>query len=31
MTLFNRCGHSPFAEYPDEFNALVASFVASLD
>ncbi len=30
MHLFSECGHSPFAEYADEFNALVASFVASL-
>lgn len=30
MYLISECGHSPFAEYPDEFNALVASFVAAL-
>ncbi len=30
MTFIDRCGHSPFAEYPDEFNALVAGFIAQL-
>jgi pimeloyl-ACP methyl ester carboxylesterase len=26
MHWFSGCGHSPFVEHPDEFNALVVSF-----
>jgi pimeloyl-ACP methyl ester carboxylesterase len=30
MQLIDRCGHSPFAEYPAEFNELVARFVTTM-
>jgi pimeloyl-ACP methyl ester carboxylesterase len=30
MHLISECGHAPFAEYSDEFNPLVTSFVSSL-
>ncbi len=30
MHCFSRCGHSPFVEHPDEFNALVAWFVDAM-
>ena len=31
LLLLDRCGHSPFAEHPDEFNSLVRSFVHALE
>jgi pimeloyl-ACP methyl ester carboxylesterase len=27
MYIFNQAGHSPYREHPDEFNAVVTSFV----
>jgi len=26
LHLFNNCGHSPYIEYPEEFNRLIKDF-----